>query len=347
MKIPNDNQNRAVTLIDVANQCGVSYQTVSRVINGSRGVADATRLRIMKTANQLGYRPNMTARHLVSRRSTVVGLVTFGTRHYGPSQTMINVEEAAKAAGYSVMFAGLTEENVEQIRRAVNKLCAHQVAGVLMHLPLEIDLRILQDLCRNIPFVALDSDFGFAAHSVLVQQDRASQMATRYLINLGHRKIAYLRAPLLWRAARLRYEGWLHALKAARLIPGPLAEGDWTSTGGFEATLDLLKHHRGEFTALLVANDQMALGAIRALEERGLRVPVDVSVVGFDNIPEAGCFRPPLSTVSQDFAAVAKLGFQCLMDQLAGVSVTPKIYTVKPTFVERLSATAPARGRAE
>src|SRR5260370_23525385 len=128
---------------------------------------------------------------------------------------MINVEEAAKEAGYSVMFAGLKQVNVEEIRRAVNKLCAYQVAGILMHLPLEIDLRILQELCRNIPFVALDSDFGFVAHSVLVHQDRASSMATNYLINLGHREIAYLRAPLLWRSSRRVCESGCVALKSA------------------------------------------------------------------------------------------------------------------------------------
>ncbi len=343
MKSPRVEQQRAITLNDVAARCGVSYQTVSRVINGAPDVASATRLRILKAVNDLGYRPNMAARHLVSRRSTVVGLVTFGTTLYGPSQIMINVEEAAKEAGYSVMFAGLKQVNVEEIRRAVNKLCAYQVAGILMHLPLEIDLRILQELCRNIPFVALDSDFGFVAHSVLVHQDRASSMATNYLINLGHREIAYLRAPLLWRAARLRYQGWLDALKGARLSPGPLAEGDWTSVSGFEATLGLLKNHRGKFTALVVANDQMALGAIRAFEESGIRVPADVSVVGFDDIPEAAFFRPPLSTVKQDFTAVGELGFQSLITQWTGASVCPKIYTVNPTFVERYSTTRPSR----
>jgi LacI family transcriptional regulator len=135
----------------------------------------------------------------------------------------------------------------------------------------------------------------------------------------------------------------LDALKAARLSPGPFAEGDWTSVSGFEATLDLIKNHREEFTALVVANDQMALGAIRAFEESGIRVPADVSVVGFDDIPEAAFFRPPLSTVKQDFTAVGQLGFQCLITQWTGASVSPKIYTVNPTFVERYSASGPSR----
>src|SRR5260370_24900204 len=252
MKSPRVVQQKAITLNDVAARCGVSYQTVSRVINGAPDVASATRLRILKAVNDLGYRPNMAARHLVSRRSTVVGLVTFGTTLYGPSQIMINVEEAAKAAGYSVMFAGLKQVNVEEIRRAVNKLCAYQVAGILMHLPLEIDLRILQELCRNIPFVALVADFGFLAHSSLVHQDRASSMATNYLINLGHREIAYLRAPLLWRAGRLRDQGWLVAPKRAPFFPRPPPGSRWASAAGFLATLAFLKNNPGQIIPLVV-----------------------------------------------------------------------------------------------
>jgi DNA-binding LacI/PurR family transcriptional regulator len=257
---------------------------------------------------------------------------------------MINVEEAAKEAGYSVMFAGISEENVEEIRQAVIDLCTHRVAGILMHLPLEIDLRLLRDLCRNVPLVAMDSDFGFVAASVLVHQEQASRMATRNLIKLGHRQIGCLRAPLVWRAARLRYQGWLKALKAARLHPGPCVEGDWSSRGGFEAAHELMKNHRGRFTALVVANDQMALGAIRAFEENGIRVPSDVSVVGFDDIPEAEFFRPPLTTVKQDFGCVGKLGIRCLVEQLSGVSRSPTVYTLTPTFIKRASTSAPPRG---
>jgi DNA-binding LacI/PurR family transcriptional regulator len=337
--------HKDVTMNDVAARCGVSYQTVSRVINGMPDVADATRSRVRRALEELGYRPNLTARHLVSRRSTVIGLVTFATGLYGPSQTMINVEEAAKETGYSVMFAGIGEENVEEIRVAVDELCAHRVAGILMHFPLEIDLRLLRDLCRNVPLVAMDSDFGFEAPSVLVRQERASRRATEHLITLGHRQIACLRAPLIWRAARLRYQGWLKALKAARLRPGPCVEGDWTSRGGFEAAQELIKNYRGQFTALVVENDQMALGAIRAFEDNGIRVPSEVSVVGFDDIPEAEFFRPPLTTVKQDFVSIGKLGIRCLVEQLSGGLPSPKVYTVTPTFVERLSTRPPPGGR--
>jgi DNA-binding LacI/PurR family transcriptional regulator len=167
-------------------------------------------------------------------------------------------------------------------------------------------------------------------------------LATKYLLGLGHTKVAYLRGPMVWRVARLRYQGWLKAVKEAGYSPDHCIDGNWTSRGGFEATLKLLKEYRGKFTALAVANDQMALGAIRAFEEGGLRVPQDVSVVGFDNLPEAEFFRPPLSTIKHDFASIGTLSIRCLMEQLRGSRESSQTYTIEPTFVERLSATGPS-----
>jgi len=330
-------------MTDVAARCGVSYQTVSRVINEMPEVAEATRTRVLRAIEQLGYRPNMTARHLVSRRSTVLGHVSFATGLYGPSQTMVNVEESAKEAGYSVMFTGIADENVDEIRRAVNELCAHRVAGILIHLPLEIDLSMLRDLCQNVPLVAMDSDLGFKTSAVLFQQKGGSRLATQHLIKLGHRQIACLRASLAWRAARLRYQGWLLALKGAGLQPGPSVEADWSSRGGFDAAKDLLKNHWGKFTALVVANDQMALGAIRAFQEAGISVPQDISIVGFDDIPEAGFFLPPLTTVRQDFTRIGKLGVQCLLEEIDSGPGEARSYTVVPTLIERASTAAPPK----
>ncbi len=153
----------------------------------------------------------------------------------------------------------------------MDELCAHQVCGILIHLPWEVDLRDLQDVCRNVPIVAVDSDFGFECPSVFVNQELGSRKATRHLLQLGHKKIAHLRGPVPWRAARLRYVGWQKELKAARLPAGPVVDGDWTAESGFEAAQRLISNHWGKFTAVVVANDQMALGAIRAFEESSIR----------------------------------------------------------------------------
>ena len=336
-------RKKGITILDVAARSGVSYQTVSRVINKMPDVAPETRLRVQQVMAELGYRPNMTARQLVSQRSIVIGFVTWATSMYGPAQIMINVERAAREAGYSLMFAGVTEASVETIRRSVAKLCAHQVAGIVMHVPFELDLHAVRQVSANVPLVAADCDLGFEAPSVLVQQERGAWMATQHLISLGHTKIAYLRGTRVWRVSRLRYEGWLRAMEEAGYPPGPCVEGDWSARSGFEAGLGLIEHHRGQFTALAVANDQMALGAIQAFERRGLRVPKDVSVIGFDDLAEAEFFSPPLSTVHHDLASIGTLSVRCLIDQLNGMPSARSLYTIEPTLVPRRSTSAPGR----
>jgi len=318
---------------EVADLAGVSYQTVSRVVNEMPDVAPRTRERVLKLLSEVGYRPNLTARELANQKSSVVGVVTFGTRYHGPTQIMVNIEQAAKEMGFSVMFTGIVEESIDEIRRAVTELCSHQVRGVLIHLPIEIELRHLEKVCRDIHLVAVDSDFGFKTASVFVNQELGSRLATRHLIELGHQRIGYLGAPLIWRAAKLRYNGWRKELAAHHLAEIGNFEADWTAAGGFSVTRNLIIKHREEISALVVANDQMAIGAIRAFEEQGIRVPNDISIVGFDDIPEAGFIRPPLTTIKQDFARLGKLSVQCLVDQLNG-----KVWrdqTIRPKLIER------------
>jgi DNA-binding LacI/PurR family transcriptional regulator len=233
-------RTKNATLHDVAAHSGVSYQTVSRVVNGLPDVAERTRERVLRAMLELGYRPNFTARQLVRQRSTVVGVVTFATGLLGPTQIMVNIEQVVRNFGLSVMFCGILEESVDEIRRAVNELCSHQVVGILIHLPLTVDLHHLQDLCRNVPIVAVDSEFGFPAPSVFVHQQLGSRRATAHLLELGHRRTAYIRAPLVWRAAHLRFKAWRQELAKAGLLPGPIVDGDWSAASGFDAANRLL-----------------------------------------------------------------------------------------------------------
>ncbi len=330
-----------LTINDIAELSGVSYQTVSRVLNGMRHVSPATREKVQAIMEQVRFRPNMTARQLASQRSTTVGLVTFATSFYGPAQILANCEQASKETGLSFMFSGIVEQSSQEIRRAVTELCAHQVCGILLHIPFRIDLRDLRDVCRNIPIVAVDSDLGFKCPAIYIDQILGSRIATQHLIQLGHRKIAYLQGPAFWRASELRFEGWLKELKAAGLTPGPVIAGDWTAESGFETTQKLVAQNWGKYSALVAANDQMALGAIRAFEENGIQIPGTMSVVGFDDIPEAGFFRPPLSTIKQDFSALASSSMKCLMSQLD--SIQPSyVRTIQPFLVERNSTTTPS-----
>jgi DNA-binding LacI/PurR family transcriptional regulator len=329
---------KKATLKSVAALSGVSYQTVSRVINGMPDVSDSTRRRVKRAMRKLGFRPNMSARQLRSRRSTTVGFVTFATGYYGPSNVLASSEQCVKELGLSFMFRGIVEESIDEIRRAVDDLCGQQVCGILIHLPLQVDLHDLQDICQNVPLVAVDSDFGFKTASVLIDNELGSRIATKHLIDLDHKKIAYVQGPPGWRASKQRYVGWHEELKAARLEPGPLVQGDWSAGSGYGAAKSLLAQSWGKFTALVAANDQMALGAIRAFQESGLRIPEDISIVGFDDVPEAAFFGPPLSTIKQDFAALGKLSAHCLVEQLKGVE--NGIVTIQPTFIERKSTRA-------
>ncbi len=336
-------RKKEVTINDVAAACGVSYQTVSRAINGMGDISGETRARVLKTAERLGYRPNLAARSLVTRRSTVLGIISRNLEHYGSTQALVSVEKAAKTAGYGLMIVEPEGESASEIHRAVNELCTHRVAGILLF-QIEADICALRDSFRNTPFVGLNSDFGYEAASVLADQVAGSEIATNHLINLGHANIAHIRGPNGYFIAQQRHEGWLRALERAGCTPGAVVKGDYSSRSGFEAGHALIELHKDRFTAVVSANDQMALGAIRAFEERGLRVPEDISIVGFDDMPESEFFRPPLTTIKHDFARLGQLGIQTMLAQLGGLSSFSKREIITPTLVQRLSTCVPAPG---
>jgi len=325
-------------MTDVAARCGVSYQTVSRVINEMPEVADATRTRVRRAIEQLGYRPNMTARHLVSRRSTVLGHVSFAIGLYGPSQTMVNVEESAKQAGYRVMFSGVVDPNINEISRAVNELCSHRLAGILIYLPLEIDLSVLRSLCQNIPVVAMDSDLNFKTTAVMVQQKSGSRIATEHLINLGHRRIAYIGKTARTRDAIERIAGYRAALDSAHLPIDPQLEcaGDFNEVDGYTATRALLALPEPP-TAIFAGNDRQAAGVYRALHEAGMTVPGDMSVIGFDNLPFTELLSPPLTTIHAPRLELGRTAAAMLLRLINGEPMEMPRVVLPTQFIERQS----------
>ncbi len=331
-------RRKEVTINDVAAACGVSYQTVSRAINGMEDISSETRARVLKAAEKLGYRPNLAARSLVTRKSTVLGIITRNVEHYGSTQALVSVAKAARTAGYGLMIVEPDEESASEIYRAVDELCTHRVAGIFLF-QIEAEIRALRDRFRNTPFVGLNSDFGYEATSVLVDQVAGSEMATNHLIDLGHSAIAHIQGPDGYFIAQQRREGWRRALEHAGCPRGSLVTGDYSSRSGFEAGHLLADLHEDRFTAVVAANDQMALGAIRAFEERGFRVPEDISIVGFDDTPESEFFRPPLTTIKHDIARLGQLGVQKMLAHLGGLSSFSKPEIITPTLVSRLSCT--------
>ena len=333
-------KTRAVTLNDVAEASGVSHQTVSRVINGSPQVAERTRARVLAAITELGYRPNTAARQLVTGTSMTVGIISFGTHYYGPAQMVRSIERALKNRGYGFVFASVDSLELSEIRGALRELERHHVAGLILVTPLlEVQLRDIQNLCNGLPFVMIDAPKGAALPSVLFDQAYGGELATQHLLSLGHRDICEISGPLTWSGALERHRAWLDTLGRAGVTPGASAESDWTAAGGYRAARELLALQ--SFTALVVGNDQMALGALAALREANLRVPEDVSVVGFDDVPEARYYNPPLSTVRQDFELLGQQSAAAILD-LIETPGTAEQFLLQPELVVR-SSTAPVR----
>ena len=329
--------DKQITLSDVARASGVSNQTVSRVVNSHPHVAENTRERVLSSIKKLGYRPNRAARSLVTRNSNTVGIISFGTTYYGPAQTFAKIEKAVRASGYGLTFYSIDELTREQLRTAINTLADHQVDGIVMAAPfIELDPTEILGLCGDVPVVMIDVPKGAYVPSVVVDQVAGSRLATQHLIDLGHRDVAEISGPLSWHDAALRHEAWQTTLQAAGLSPGPSAEGDWSAAGGYRAAEQLLASDE-RFSALVAANDQTALGAARALRARGLLIPENVSVIGFDDIPEAAFFEPPLTTISQDFTALGQQSVDYLLSLIREPETPVHQRVLYPTLVERRS----------
>jgi DNA-binding LacI/PurR family transcriptional regulator len=336
--------SRSATLNDVGALSGVSYQTVSRVVNESPLVAEKTRARVLKAIAELGYRPNQAARRLVTRRSRVIGMVGSNITYYGPAQVMVSIEETAKLEGYNLMFIGLEHPSKTRLTAAINDLCEHQVDGIVLGVQLNRSVDIRQ-LCRGVPFVSLDAATNRDLPAVIVDQQHGVRLATRHLLDLGHQQIACVAGPKDWSAAKERRQGWAQTLKEAGLEPGPCIEGDWSPGSGFVAVAQLLQSAPRRFTAIMVGNDHMALGALRALHARGIRVPEDISIVGYDDLPESRFFEPPLTTVHHDFAQQGERCVKVLLRMIDREPVEGSLQLLRPELVIRESTALACIGR--
>ncbi len=328
---------KRVTLSDVAHVAGVSSQTVSRVVNNNPYVSEQTRRRVLEAIRKLDYRPNRAARSLATQRSNMLGIISFGLPYYGPAQMMHHVQQAARTRGYSVSFATVNTLSQDETREALENLGYHAVDGLVLITPvMDMSYAELADICGGIPFVQIDAELGASIPSVVIDQRHGSRLATQYLVNLGHVHIAEIHGPLNWFGGLARHESWRETLLCAGLEPGPTAGGDWTVHGGYRAAQALLEQQTS-FTALVVANDQMALGAIRALRENGHSVPDDISVIGFDDIVEAAYFEPPLTTVRQNFAALGEQSVEYLVSLINNPNTPLHQRVLYTELVERQS----------
>jgi DNA-binding LacI/PurR family transcriptional regulator len=331
---------RHATLDDVAARCGVSYQTVSRVVNRSPLVAEKTRAQVLKAIAELGYRPNLAARRLATRRSSVIGMVGTKVTYYGPAQVLVSIEETAKRHGYNLMFAGIQHPRKAQLTAAINELCEHQVDGLVLGVRLKGGAEFIRQLCRGVPCVALDGGYASDVPTVIVDEQHGTRLATQHLLDLGHRQIACIAGPPDWSASKERREGWVQTLTHAGLEPGRCVEGDWSARSGYAAIAELLESAPRQFTAVVAANDHMALGALRALHARGIQVPGQISLVGYDDLPESAFFEPPLTTIHHDFAGQGKRCVELLLRLINRQPAEPPSQRLQPELVVRETTAA-------
>lgn len=287
---------------------GVSTQTVSRVLNKRPDVSPDTRRMVEAAIEEQGFRPSAVARSLVQRRSQMIGVIAAGLKYFGVAQTVNGVAEACEASGYSVILKELASFDVPDIVPVVEFLLAHRVEGIIFAPPqMGANIRRVQEQLpfARPPVVFLKAEPSPEFSTVGIDNTAAAKRATEHLLALGRTRIAHLAGPLEWREARDRRDGWLAALAEAGLEPGPMVAGDWWSASGVAAFEEILVAD-SRVDGLFVASDQMALGALQVANARGMRIPEQLAVVGFDGLPEAAQFTPSLTTIRQPLAEIGR-----------------------------------------
>ncbi len=329
---------RGPAMTDVAALAGVSHQTVSRVVNGHPNVRQQTRLRVLAAMQELGYRPNPAARALATGRTNVIGIVARSTTLFGPSSMLTAVEAAAVDAGYQVSVSSVPALDQATVLQAVSRHVEARAQGIIVISP-NIDAADAVDAVPDdMPLVTISADRTRLTRCASVDQFEGAAQATQALLDAGHRTVWHISGPIDQFDSVERIAGWRSVLERAGAEVPPVVRGDWSAALGYEAGTMLARIP--EVTAVFAANDQTAMGLLRALHEAGRPVPAEISVVGFDDRPESEYLIPPLTTVRQDFAAVAAAAIRMLHAQIQSDADLPSV-TVPTTLVVRGSVAAP------
>ncbi|CUR58378.1 Transcriptional regulator, LacI family [metagenome] len=321
-------------MADVARRVGVSHQTVSRVLNDSSLVRDDTRDLVLRAIDELGYRRNAAARVLATNRSGRIGMISAHITLHGPSEILSAVNEAGHLAGYDVSLVGLEEVSRSTLRGAVDRMLDEAVEAIVIAVAHQEASETVEDLDLPIPVVVVQGVNSGDSMSAGIDQVFGAATATKHLLDLGHTSIGHVTGPLDWIEARQRRDGWWNALESAGVEPGPELLGDWTAESGYRAACSAAI--ADGTTALFIANDTMALGVLRALHERGLKVPDDVSIVGFDNLPDSAYYWPALTTVDQDLGRLGREAVDLVTRALSGES-DPRADLITPSLIVRSS----------
>jgi DNA-binding LacI/PurR family transcriptional regulator len=315
MVLPRSAARGGPTIYDVARDAGVSHQTVSRVLKGER-VKPATRQRVERAISGLGYRPNPTARALATNTSKRIGAFVYELHEMGPSQIVQGAADEARRAGYVLDTVSIDPLDDSAIAHAIQLLGQHHLAGVVALAPTRRMAEALNAADYQIPIVIDTEPFYDGTRATESLNVTGAWQALQHLYDLGHRRIVHVAGPHEWISATNRAAAYVRFMADHGLPAVQVVSGGWSPADGYRAAQDLAPGT--EATAIFVANDQMALGVLRTLWERGVRVPGEVSVVGFDDVPEAGYTIPPLTTVRLLFPAQGRLLVGRLVEQIEG-----------------------------
>jgi LacI family transcriptional regulator len=335
------------TIADVARVAGVSKTTVSRVLAGqTKYVRDETRQRVLKVIDELEYHPSSAARSLKSKRSFTLGIVGYGFEFYGPSCTLSGIEQEASKLGYTVLLNLIRQPETNNVEKLLGKMLSRYVDGIIWAVPEIGDNRAWvrhRTLRLSVPIVFLSMEPQPDQFVVAIDNYSGGLLATRHLITRGCQNIGLITGPLDWWEARQRRLGWGGALGSVGLPRKDsfIAEGNWSAVSGERGLSQLLTRHP-EIDGVFACNDQMALGALKTARQLGRRVPDDLAIVGFDDIPEAAYFYPPLSTVRQDMVklgcrAVRELG-KVIEANRSGDPLPPETILLQPELIVRKSS---------
>lgn len=334
-------QYRAPVLADVAKAAKVSVPTVSRVLNGTKYVAPELTRRVHDAVHALGYRPNGAARSMRSGRRTLVTVLAGATTNYGYAHTLQGIETAAQHAGMSVSITVVESGDDAHVNRAIDLALSQPTAGAIV---LEFDragIRAARALPESLPLVVAGggSRRTGAAPAALIDERSAGRQLTEYLMRLGHETVHHIAGPTEGKHSG-RTDGWRAVLQAAKAPIPQIMNAEWDASSGYRWGERIAG--RSDVTAVFCGNDEIALGLMRALSDRGLRVPEDISVAGFDDQPLVALWRPSLTTVEQDFEDLGARAFHLLSRLIDGETNVPTSVAT-PQLIVRES-TAPPRG---
>lgn len=335
----------AATIRDVATVAGVSPSTVSKVLSGSDRISTETAERVLEVVRRLGYRPNSIAQSLRTRSTLTIGMINRDAASEADFalQMMVGVERVTRSHGFHLLFGNAGSDPAQE-RETIASMLDKQVDGLIF-----VDSQVRARETPPLPSTSVPHVFLYeyvldgSAPSVIPDDEGGGHAATRHLLSLGHRRVAYVNGDAGFEAARQRHSGYGRALREAgldvdeRLV---IEAGTWREEGGFDAAHRLLDRPSPP-TAIFFANDYLAIGALDAFRERSVRVPEDVSVLGFDDRSAARHTRPPLSTVRLPFAEMGEIAGQLLLRRIQGTDVAPGVQRVPCPIVERDSTAPP------